>query len=117
MIQHKTGTRITPLDSVIAVHSWTQRPSTSMSSAGEASRLNVEFQLIPETLVDPFRSDFFNYADGLVRGTPGGFVLSPEYGKTADLIYNFPLREDDTWVVTFPKCGKQKSFEVECYFC
>ena len=27
------------------------------------------------------------------------------YLKLADDLYRFPTRDDDVWVVTFPKCG------------
>jgi len=67
--------------------------------------LPVRFEVIGESLETPFRDDFPNYTDGLVRGAPGGFVLTPVYAKHAGDIYGMALRSDDAWVVTFPKCG------------
>ncbi len=46
-------------------------------------RLNVEFKSIPESLEEQFLKDFPSYVEGLVRGEPGGFVLTPQYGETA----------------------------------
>ena len=65
----------------------------------------LEFLSISETLKTPF-TDNFNFAEGLVRSEPGGFVLTPEFGRHVDEFTNFKIRKDDVWVVTFPKCGK-----------
>ena len=68
--------------------------------------LQVSFSLIEKTLQEEFTRHFTNYKSGLVLSDPGGFVLTPEYAEVAEKIYNLPLRPDDAWVVTFPKCGK-----------
>ena len=34
-----------------------------------------------------------------------GMVMPRAYTKIADNLYNFPLREDDIWIVTYPKTG------------
>ena len=34
-----------------------------------------------------------------------GFVIPRAYTEIADKMYNFPLREDDIWIVTYPKTG------------
>ena len=34
-----------------------------------------------------------------------GMVMPRSFTKIADKIYNFPLREDDIWIVTYPKTG------------
>jgi len=66
---------------------------------------DVQFSLIEKSLSAEFLADFPNYIEGLVRGDPGGFVLTKDYADNADKYLNFPLRSDDVWVVTFPKCG------------
>merc|ERR1712137_928910 len=58
-----------------------------------------------KSLSAEFRADFPNYSVGLVRGEPGGFVLTKDYGDNAEKFMNFPMRPEDVWVVTFPKCG------------
>ena len=70
---------------------------------GEAG--NVKFRVMPKTLTSPFIEHFPNYTEGLVIGEPGGFVLSPEYARHAEQCLKFQPRNDDVWVVTFPKCG------------
>eukprot|EP00092_Neocalanus_flemingeri_P007301 GFUD01007883.1.p1 GENE.GFUD01007883.1~~GFUD01007883.1.p1 ORF type:complete len:334 (-),score=84.53 GFUD01007883.1:170-1171(-) len=34
-----------------------------------------------------------------------GMVMPRAFTKIADKLYNFPLREDDIWIVTYPKTG------------
>ncbi len=70
---------------------------------GEAG--NVKFEVIPKTLTSPFTEHFPNYTEGLAKGSPGGFVLSPEYARHAEECLQFQPRSDDVWIVTFPKCG------------
>lgn len=66
---------------------------------------NVEFSVIEKSLTKLFQEHFPSYTEGLVRGDPGGFVLSPQYARNAEQLRNFEPRSDDVWVVTFPKCG------------
>ena len=74
---------------------------TALGSTG-----HVKFEVMPKTLANPFREHFTYYTEGLVRGVPGGFVLTPEYAKHAEQLRNFQPRSDDVWIVTYPKCGK-----------
>ena len=43
------------------------------------------------------------FEGGLVM--PKKFVEETPYGSIADQVYNFCLRDDDIWIVTFPKAG------------
>ncbi len=74
--------------------------------AAERKRLNVKFNSMTETLEKPFLKDFPFYEEGLVRGEPGGFVLTPHYGENAEELYNFHVRPDDIWILSFPKSGE-----------
>lgn len=70
----------------------------------------VKFEVIPKTLLSPFKEHFPGYTEGLVRGQPDGFVLTPAYARHADELISFQPRSDDVWIVTFPKCGTYSLF-------
>ena len=77
----------------------------SCVTSGQYTAMDVQFSLLEKSLTREFLADFPNYIEGLVRGDPGGFVLTKNYADNAEKYLNFPLRSDDVWVVTFPKCG------------
>lgn len=68
--------------------------------------MNVQFHPIAKSLTESFQKHFTGYVDGMVRGEPGELMMSPKYGVNAKKIYEMKPREDDVWLVTFPKCGK-----------
>ena len=68
--------------------------------------LTVKFNLMPKTILKPFKDHFIGYEEGLVRSDPNDFVMFPEYGRHAQELLRFTPRKDDAWVLTFPKCGK-----------
>ncbi|KAK4023113.1 hypothetical protein OUZ56_008544 [Daphnia magna] len=86
------------------LHLLLQQMSPGNEKATSATT-NIKFEVIPKTLISPFKEHFPGYTEGLTRGQPGGFVLAPEYAKHADELLNFQPRSDDVWIVTFPKCG------------
>ena len=47
-----------------------------------------------------------------------GLLMPADFARVAEQIYNLEVREDDIWVVTFPKCGTtwtQVSFNIFKY--
>ena len=68
--------------------------------------LNVKFHIIPKSLSTPFSQHFPGYKTGLVCGEPGKFVMTPSYGSNAEILYRMQPRNDNVWILTFPKCGK-----------
>lgn len=78
------------------------------SDVPDAGELKVKFEPIAKTLVSPFTELFPGCTgQGLVRGKPGGFVFSYEYGRNAQKIYEFKPRKDDVWLMSFPRSGKR----------
>jgi len=65
----------------------------------------VRFSPVANSRTADYLADFPNYDEGLVRGDPGGFVLTRKYADTVDDYLNFPVQDEDVWVVTFPKSG------------
>jgi len=78
-----------------------KRPSVASATMSE----EVRFSLLEKSVSAEFQADFTSYPQGLVRGDPGRFVLTQKYADSVDIFRNFPVRSDDVWVVTFPKCG------------
>lgn len=58
-----------------------------------------------ESETDKLRKDFKGYAHGLIRLTPGRWLLPPGFTNVANKIYNFQHKESDVVVMTWPKCG------------
>ena len=82
-------------------------PSLNKFRDGEIKppQLKVKFNAIPKTKLKSFTKLFPSYQDGLVKSEPGGFVIPPYYCENAERIYRIKPREDDVWLLTFPKSG------------
>lgn len=74
-------------------------------NGSQLPELPIKFNFIPESITSPFIDLFPGQNEGMVRGDPGGFVFSREYGRRANEIYQFQPRKDDVWVCTFSKSG------------
>ena len=48
---------------------------------------------------------------------PSGITLPAKYMEFAAQIRHLELREDDVWVITFPKCGKYHNFTFQINYC
>lgn len=78
----------------------------------KVAELTVRFPVVEKSLGDEFLTDFPSYVQGLVRGDPGGLILSKKYADNAEKYFNFPLRSEDVWVITYPKCGNFDETDV-----
>lgn len=71
----------------------------------KVAEVPVQFSVLEKSLSVEFLADFPSYVEGLVRGDPGGLILTKKYAENAEKYLNFPLRSEDVWIVTYPKCG------------
>ncbi|XP_068081820.1 luciferin sulfotransferase [Anabrus simplex] len=68
--------------------------------------MSLQFEDIKTPLSEKFRSSNKRiYCNGSVRVSPSDCILPVKYKQFADRIKNFEVREDDVWIVTYPKCG------------
>ena len=54
------------------------------------------------------RKKLFDKGSSLLNGLisePYGLCCPPPMTKVAERIYNFKVRPDDIWIITYPKCG------------
>lgn len=72
---------------------------------------HVAIQL-PDDEMKRILKDFEGFSKGLVRLSPGGWVLPAPYTKFADKIYNTKFRASDVVIMTYPKCGTTWTQEV-----
>ncbi len=76
---------------------------------------NVKFHVMPKISVNDehFIHLFPAYGGkALLKTEPGNFVIGCQYEANADKIYRCKLREDDTWIATFPKSGSIFSNDI-----
>ncbi|XP_065352500.1 luciferin sulfotransferase-like [Cloeon dipterum] len=67
-----------------------------------ANMEKAEFQYEPAEID---RNGVFNATSGYFRSIPDGFLMSAGFVEVAQDIREFEVYPDDTWILTFPKCG------------
>ncbi|KAK7082226.1 Sulfotransferase (sult) [Halocaridina rubra] len=64
-----------------------------------------KFQPLDATIMKTILEKFPIYTEGLLKVGPKGYVFKHQYTNLAEKYYNFKLRSDDVFIMTFPKCG------------
>lgn len=52
------------------------------------------------------------HSEGFCRFGDVGYLMPMSYKDNADAIRALPLRNDDVWVATFPRCGKYYACQI-----
>jgi hypothetical protein len=50
--------------------------------------------------------------EGMIRSNPLNVVMPHKFKEFAEEIWNFEVRKDDIWIVTYPKCGTTLTQEI-----
>ena len=66
----------------------------------------LKYEVMRGPLVDKFQIASHNFHQGgIIKLWPPGCAIFAEFRHHAEKIRNFPVREDDVWIVTYLKCG------------
>ncbi len=66
----------------------------------------VTVEELDESLIADFELSQRGFKRGFVRFQPYGQVLPRSYAKYERILKEFPIKDDDIWISSFPKCGK-----------
>ncbi|TRY71899.1 hypothetical protein TCAL_16218 [Tigriopus californicus] len=63
------------------------------------------FDFIPLRENAQIQKDFLGYTRGLVQCQPEGWIFGGFFTEHAERIYNMEVRDNDVWIVSYPKSG------------
>lgn len=67
----------------------------------------IEVNKVEESINKKLLKDFTGERTGFIQVGPQKYFFPCKFLKEARYLYNFKVRSDDTWVVTFPRSGSQ----------
>jgi len=65
----------------------------------------IKWNPLPESILEDLKSDFASGSLVFECVESNGVWMNKNILLDGPKIYNFPLRPDDVWIVTYPKCG------------
>lgn len=63
---------------------------------------------VEEGLNKQLMNDFGGERYGFVQVGEKKWVLPAIYNEHAERFYSYPVREDDVWIITYPRSGKKQ---------
>lgn len=70
------------------------------------------YKLLDDSIVDRLDS-FYNKNNNFIEVNPGNVVMPRIYRDIGDQILNFEVRQDDIWMISYPRTGKTTN--ILCY--
>jgi hypothetical protein len=68
---------------------------------------HFRYELLEGPMVDKFRAANQTFHDdGIIKIWPSGCAMFAEYRNHADRVRRLAVREDDVWILTYPKSGE-----------
>ncbi|KAF4527039.1 hypothetical protein B566_EDAN001587 [Ephemera danica] len=77
------------------------------SSCNSTIKMSFPYEIKPmeEAMKNELKANFIGETEGYLEAGPKKFIVTSRYAEFASTIYNFKVRPDDAWVVTFPRSG------------
>jgi len=73
----------------------------------EEIKQELKYEVLRGPLVDKFiTANQAFHADGIIKVWPPSSAILAEFRHHAEKIRKFTVKEDDVWIVTYPKCGE-----------
>ena len=66
----------------------------------------LKYEVLRGPLVEKYKTAHQISADDIIKIWPPGCAIFAEFRHHAEKIRNFTVREDDVWIITYPKCGE-----------
>lgn len=73
------------------------------------------YKLLDDSIVDRLDS-FYNKNNSFIEVNPGNVVMPRIYQDIGDQILNFEVRQDDVWMISYPRTGITTNIFVEFIF-
>ena len=72
----------------------------------EEKKFPYKLKHLEENKNNQIKNDFTGYLTGGLTVEPSGYFFPGLYAQYAQRLYNFPLRDDDVFVASYPKSGE-----------